>query len=116
MNEFSAAVLQIECPKCRRGPSHWCRDEKGKCVSSHRERRQAALKAVLAPYAYFVQRPKAGALMVVCCIALVLSGCSSATSPQRPRILPPRPIPRIVVNLQPSVPAGIPAIRKGGHR
>jgi len=114
MNEFSAAVLQIECPKCHRGPSHWCRDEKGKCVHPHTERRRAALAAVLGPYAHFLQR--SSSVMLACCLALVLSGCSSATSPQRPRILPPRPIPRIVVNLQPSVPAGIPAIRKGGHR
>jgi hypothetical protein len=48
---------------------------------------------------------------------LVLSGCSSATSPQRPRILPPRPIPRIVVNLQ-TAPSAVPRlpVRKGGHR
>lgn len=61
MNAFSAAVLQIACPKCHRGPSHWCRDEKGKCVHPHRERRQAALKEVLAPYAH-LQRP-AGAVV-----------------------------------------------------
>lgn len=58
MNPWTRSVIaSTACPKCHCGPTHWCRDEKGKCVSPHSERTRAALGLKLDAYAFFLQRP-----------------------------------------------------------
>lgn len=112
MNEFTAAVLKVDCPKCHCTAGHWCR-EKGKCVSPHRERRQAALGEVLSPYAYFLHR--SASALLVCCLGLTFIACSTGAAL---RTLPRLPIrPRMAINLQPHAASmGMPAVRKGGRR
>lgn len=51
MRAYFHFTLQNRCPKCGAGPSHWCRDERGKCIAPHQERRREALKVAMSAFA-----------------------------------------------------------------
>lgn len=59
MKPFLRQVLNTRCPRCGRSDGHWCRDERGQCLTlPHAERRRATLDIVMAPLA---MAAKAGA-------------------------------------------------------
>jgi len=42
-------ALSVNCPTCRAGAGHWCR-ENGKCVPPHRGRAKEAIKVACAVF------------------------------------------------------------------
>ena len=43
-------ALTVRCPVCKRGPTHWCRGQDGKCIAPHRERAREALRLTCAVF------------------------------------------------------------------